>query len=118
MKMRKIEQQLIDAINDGSDYWDGGNTTLIRNFEEILDYNTNTFRINGDALRSVYLHGNHIADIDSNNKATANLESFYHWPTATTRSRLRALGINASIKNFEACIDGVVITPSYLDWYC
>mgnify|MGYP003636885326 CR=1 FL=1 len=93
--MRKIEQKLVNAINNGSDYWHGGNTTFTRDIKT--------------GLGRVSLHGNHIADIDKDNKATANLECFYHWPTVTTRSRLRALGINASIKNFEACIDGIAI---------
>ena len=109
--MRKIEQQLIDAINNGSDYWNGGNTVLTI-YPNTFLLDGHTIHSNGNGLRSVYLHGNHIADIDNNNKAIPNLDCFYYWPTATTRSRLRALGINASIKNFEACIDGVAITPS------
>ena len=95
MIMRKLEQQLVNAINNGADYWQGGNTVFTRNLKT--------------GLGCVSLHGNHIADIDKDNKATANINTFYHWPTVTTRSRLKALGINASIKNFVACIDGVAI---------
>jgi hypothetical protein len=62
----------------------------------------------------VYLHGNHIAYVlvDEYGRlrhSGANYDTFRNWPTATTRSLLRALGINASIKNHQACIDGQVI---------
>ena len=97
--MRKIEKQMIEAIRSG-DNWKSANTE-VRFWE----------RANG--IASVYLHGHHIATVirRSNEnlypcKAYPIEDTFRDWPTATTRSRLRALGVDASIKNFQACIDG------------
>jgi len=57
---------------------------------------------------AVYLHGHHIATyVHTTDTMMPNTDTFRDWPTATTRSRLRALGVNASIKNFMATIDGV-----------
>ena len=88
--MRKIEKQMIEAIRSG-DNWKSANTEVV-----ITDDTAN-----------VYLHGHHIATVCSAIDCTLpNRQTFREWPTATTRSRLRALGIDASIKNFQACIDG------------
>jgi len=72
----------------------------------------------------VYLHGKHIAThwygdgvvsddpmyTGSREESTdVEVDTFRRWPTTTTRSRLRALGINASIKQGQACIDGVPV---------
>ena len=88
--MRKIEKQMIEAIRSG-DNWKSANTEVV-----ITDDTAN-----------VYLHGHHIATVCSAIDCTLpNRQTFREWPTATTRSRLRALGVDASIKNFQACIDG------------
>jgi hypothetical protein len=99
--MRKIEQQMIKAIRSG-DNWKSGNTEVLHSID------------NGVFYANIYLHGNHIATAtprtwDRYPYANPNRETFRNWPTTTTRSRLRALGVNASIKNYQACIDGQVI---------
>lgn len=54
----------------------------------------------------VYLHGNHIASVYPGFRVEPNETTFRHWPTATTRSRLRALGVDAYIKDFTPYING------------
>ena len=78
--MRKIEQQMIEALN-ARKHWVNSNTMVFSH-------------------GSVYLHGNHIADVDpETKKLTVNLHTLRKWPSMTTRSRLRALGANlVSIK--------------------
>jgi len=100
--MRKIEKQMIQAIRDGRD-WKSGNTEVVQ-----IRY------LNGINYANIYLHGNHIAtaypDIwDTCPHAEPKRRTFANWPTATTRSRLRALGVDASIKNGCAVLDGVAI---------
>lgn len=94
--MRQIEKQMNSAIREGRD-WKSGNTEV---------------RV-GTEFVEVFLHGNHIATIvkESGNarRVIPNSFTFARFPTATTRSRLRALGVNASVKNFHPCIDGVRI---------
>lgn len=90
--MRKIEEQMVRAIREGRD-WRGGNT-VVRQWE-------------GTGLADVLLHGNHIARTSKDGAFTEpNRRTFARWPTATTRSRLRALGVDAYIRNGRAFIDG------------
>tara|TARA_R100001369_G_scaffold29750_1_gene53410 strand:+ start:365 stop:661 length:297 start_codon:yes stop_codon:yes gene_type:complete len=98
MIMRKIEKQMIEAISSSKN-WKSGNTEVIH-----------TIGAGGIAYADIYLHGNHIA-VTSPNVATVNpnKETFRNWPTPTTRSRLNALGVNASIKNFRPHIDGMAL---------
>lgn len=93
--MRKIEQEMTQAIQNRKD-WIKDNTAVI-----FSDHNGNPYL---DA--TVYLHNNEIAYVLPDGTVQAIPETFKKYPTATTRSRLRALGIDASIKNFKACIDG------------
>lgn len=72
--MRKIEQQMIQAIRDGRN-WHGGNTLV-----------TNEKRTDGGL--DVYLHANRIATRASDGNWAFTLAS---WPTPTTRSRINAL---------------------------
>ena len=99
--MRKIEKQMIEAIRSG-DNWKNGNTEVLHSID------------NGIFYADIYLHGNHIATAtprswDAYPYAKPNKTTFSNWPTATTRSRLRALGVNASIRNGVACIDGILV---------
>lgn len=100
--MRKIEQQMIEAIRSG-DNWKSGNTEVRHSIEAGIFY------------ADIYLHGNLIAVAtprtwDSYACATPNRAMFTAYPTRTTRSRLRALGVNASIKDGAAHIDGMEVT--------
>jgi len=93
--MRKIEQQMNNAIGS-QDNWSKDNTMV-----------TYVPEVNSSAI---YLHGHHIATYVHNTGTTVpNTDTFRDWPTATTRSRLRALGVAASIKDFMATIDGELI---------
>ena len=78
--MRKIEKQMIQALKDRT-FWKKDNT-------EVHSYG------------AVYLHNNHIADVDPvTGELKVNLDTLRRWPSMTTRSRLRALGANlVSIK--------------------
>lgn len=86
--MRKIEQQLNEAIQARKPFK--------------LD---NTRLEWAQGLGRVYLHGHHIATID-NGRAVPIPATFSAWPTRTTASRLRALGVCATIRKGEACING------------
>ena len=90
--MRKIEQQMVNAIKQGKPF-SSGNTTVT------IDANT----------AHVFLHGNHIASVVNGN-VMVNTDTLMEYPTRTTKSRLRALGVkvtaaskkNANFLNGEA----------------
>lgn len=101
--MRKIEQQLQDAIRTGRN-WAGGNTTVTQRPSDVP----------GRTLVEVSLHGNHIATLHTDTMfLRINRETFRNWPTRTTASRLHALSLISSnrprinIIKRAACIDGV-----------
>ena len=87
--MRKIEQEMVKAIHNVS-FWKCGNTEV---------------HPSGD----VYLHGNHVASIEKDGKIKVNLYTLAKWPTATTKSRLRALGVNVTTKQGIVYLDGQAI---------
>jgi hypothetical protein len=81
--MRKIEQQMMTAIMNRKS-WQCGNTMV---------------SIRDDNSVSVFLHGNHIADIDCpSGFVLVNGSTLRRYPTNTTKSRLRALGVNVSTR--------------------
>ena len=87
--MRKIEQQMIEAIKEGKD-WKNANTEVIT----ISD------------VSWVYLHGNHIATVYED-----SVEVFDGgWQSNTTKSRLNAI-CNAF------CIDGEGIFQEKFEWF-
>lgn len=63
---------------------------------------------NNNDIRRVYLHGNLIAVV-IDGLVVANLDVFNAWPTVTTASRLRALGLDAYIRKGEANIDALIV---------
>ena len=87
--MRKIEQAMVKAIHSVS-FWKCGNTEV---------------HPSGD----VYLHGNHIASVAEDGSIKVNTYTLSKWPTPTTKSRLRALGVNVTTKNGVTYLDGVAI---------
>ena len=91
--MRKIEQQMRAAAVQGIN-WASGNTTV-------------TLR-GSNGLAEVFLHGHPIALV-KNGKAVPNLTTLREWPTSTTKSRLRALGVNVSTCKGITYVDGVNI---------
>ena len=99
--MRKIEKQMIQAILDRTN-WKGANTEVKHSVNSGINY------------ADIYLHSHHIATVTPDTFryapfGKANEKTFMEWPTATTRSRLSALGVNASIREGHACIDGIMI---------
>lgn len=90
--MRKIEKQMRNAINIRK-------PMKGRNTEVFIDYE-------GD-LALVILHGHHIATywyrtgvVDVNERTLAR------WPSVTTKSRLRALGVDVYTRNHVTYLDG------------
>ena len=75
--MKKIEQRMVEAVNTHA-FWKEGNTMV---------------HPSGD----VYLHGNQLARV-SGGEVKVNVYTLVLWPTNTTISRLRALGVNVSHK--------------------
>lgn len=79
--MRKIEQAMCEAVRSRRN-WQSCNTR-VENF-------------NGEI--TVYLHGNAIYRIIDG----VHYWSFCGWPTMTTKSRLRALGVDYKKQGYEA----------------
>lgn len=84
--MRKIEEQMLEAIRKGVN-WQSSNMMV---------------RVEKPGVCAVYLFGNHIADVRtyygvmqdvSLNDVKPDPDTFRRWPTRTTKSRLRALGV-------------------------
>lgn len=90
--MRKIEQQMLNAIENRK-AWQSGNTTVTPRFDGSL---------------SVYLHGNHIADV-VNSRINVNVYTLRQWSTPTTKSRLRALGASVSTRKGITYLNNVAI---------
>ncbi len=87
--MRKIESQMIEAIN-GKKNWKSGNTEVVTNM----------------GVSTVYLHGNKIALVDD-----TSLTIFDGgWQSNTTKSRLNALCE-------EYCIAGEGVFQKDFLWY-
>lgn len=93
--MRKIEQQMNDAIRNRARYWGKDNTRV--EWNSIVEGSNGTKHI---AKSDVFLHGNHIATVyQDTGEIKVNLYTLRKWPSMTTRSRLRALGADlVSIK--------------------
>lgn len=92
--MREIEKQMLKAISTRST-WKNSNTSV----NPIDDINC-----------SIYLHGNHIADINSETGfVMVNKYTLSKWPTPTIKSRLRALGANVFTKNGNTYLDGIIV---------
>ena len=68
--------------------------------------NSNTMVKTYNGYSDIYLHGHHIAEYDnSTNKVTANINTLRNWSTNTTKSRLRALGVNVTTKKGITYLD-------------
>jgi len=93
--MRLIEQQMLTAVHDRAN-WSKDNTMVKQH--------------NSSGNSFIMLHGHHIATYNHDTPCIlANRSTFIDWPTRTTASRLRALGIKASLKQGQAAIDGVIL---------
>ena len=94
--MRLIEQQMSNAVYNKAN-WSKDDTAVY--FNEHND--TSLIRLHGNLI-ATYKH-------DGLYKVIPSYSMFSSWPTRTTASRLRALGIKASIKGGEAAIDGELV---------
>ncbi len=95
--MRQIEREMLRAIN-------GRETKTLGNTFVRFDDHFN--------LSAILLHGNHIADVwhyHGSLRVEPNRDTLAQWPTPTTKSRLRALGVNVTQKAGAVAIDGEVV---------
>jgi hypothetical protein len=89
--MRKIEEKMLEAIRRGRGSWSSDNTRV--------DFWNDGDKTVTHTRAMVYLHSNHIANVWLlSGQVDVRRETFREWPTRTTVSRLRALGIPASIR--------------------
>ena len=93
--MRKIEQQMIDAIKSETD-WKSGNTKVVNFFND------------GDkcVVTSVFLHNNLIAEVSDTDMTIFD----GGWQSNTTKSRLNALCA-------EFCVTGEGVFQKDFAWY-
>ena len=92
--MRKIEKEMLQAVRSGRNFR-SGNTVVTADTTGI----------------KVYLHGNCIFAVYQGVKRF----TLAGWNSVTTRSRLNALGVSVSQKNWDPVYNGAVIN-SY-NWY-
>jgi hypothetical protein len=86
--MRKIEKEMVDAVASKKS-WQNNNTCVV--YECELDEPMHARM----EQAKIYLYGNHIATyLYKEYKAYRNTETFNKWPTRTTKSRLKALGLS------------------------
>ena len=97
--MRKIEKKLIEAISRWKTWKQANTSTLAICNPENPPAETVL----------VYLHDNHIATVYHDGSVEPNNATFKAWPTTTTASRLRALGVAATIRKGVPHIDGVPV---------
>ena len=90
--MRVIEKKMIDAIEQGRNF-------TLANTHVKIDANT----------AHVFLHGNHIASVVQNGKVMVNLDTLRAYPTPTTKSRLRALGVDVFTRKDLIFVNGEII---------
>ena len=94
--MRLIEQQMWAAITTKANQWAKDNTDVM--YIPQLDQ---TY---------IYLHGHQIALYDHKEaRAIPNLDTLAEWPTVTTKSRLRALGVDVYTRKGVTYVNGVEV---------
>lgn len=90
--MRKIEQEMLGAIAFHQS-WKQDNTEVV---------------VSEDKTKaSIYLHGNHIATkVYGQEGVSTNLQTLRRYPSNTTKSRLRALGVDVCHSKGELLLNG------------
>ena len=96
--MRKIEKFMLAAIEHHVP-WSMNNTQVS------IDFNT----------AHVFLHGNHIASVVQNGKVMVNKDTLRLFPTSTTKSRLRDLGVDVYTKQGVTYLNGKEVQTIDLD---
>ena len=86
--MRVIEKKMVEAIQQGRNF-------TLDNTHVKIDANT----------AHVFLHGNHIASVTHGN-VRVNVNTLRAYPTPTTKSRLRALGVDVYTKKGITYLNG------------
>lgn len=102
--MRKIEQQMLNAIHNKLDKWMNNNTAVF--------YISASESGNPNGARSeIYLHGNLIAEYwhDLPTPLEVDTATLARWSTPTTKSRLRALGANVATRKGITYLNNVAI---------
>ena len=101
--MRQIEEKMVNAVNNYKNF-SSSNTVV------------NVSKENGCTVIRVYLHNNCIFE------KVQNLDGWFEryftlagWNTTTTRSRLRALGVDVYQRNYVPMYNGKEISKS--KWY-
>ena len=98
--MRQIEKDMLEAIKHGND-WSKDNTKVV------VDAGYRSYFVD------VYLHGNHIAEIICRmgwpDVVKPNVDTLRDYPTRTTMSRLRALGVDVCTRKGEPMLNGEAI---------
>jgi hypothetical protein len=99
--MRLIEKMMVAAVNDR---------------HTLINGNTAVYFSNGTIYgprSEVSLHGNNIAYVyHDTGKVAVNTYTLSKWPTATTKSRLRALGVKVTTKQGIIYINGKTLTEA------
>ena len=95
--MRVIEREMLEAIKHGRN-WSKDNTRV----ETDSGYRS--------YVADVYLHGHHIAEIycrmGCGDVVIPNVDTLLQWPTRTTMSRLRALGVDVCTRKGDVYLNG------------
>ena len=89
--MRLIETEMNEAIKHGRD-WSKDNTRV------------ESVQSTGGA--DVFLHGHHIASVQRDGLTLVMVHTLRNWPTRTTMSRLRALGVDVCTRKGEILLNG------------
>ena len=92
--MRLIETEMLKAIREGRD-WSKANTAV--EFAE------------STGGSDVFLHGHHIATVQRNGLALVMVNTLRNWPTRTTMSRLRALGVDVCTRRGAVMLHGAAL---------
>ena len=93
--MRVIENEMLAAINGGRD-WSKDNTRVTSS------------RVNGVVFSDVFLHHHLIASVSVwHGKIATSVckDTLREWPTRTTMSRLRALGVDVCTRKGEVMLN-------------
>lgn len=97
--MRKIEQDMLNAVR-AMRTWTSSNTQTI---------------IGDHGVLSIRLHGHTIAWALKDGSIKVNKAVLYHWPTRTTCSRLRALGVSVCVRKGAPYLDGQELTIANIE---
>jgi hypothetical protein len=105
--MRKIESEMVAAIRAKQAFCKG-NTHVHSPVRVLGETEAEDFDV-----MSVFLHGNEIATVfhpgTEEEWTSVDLNTLRRWPTRTTMSRLRALGVDVCTRKGQVFIEGSAI---------